>query len=502
MYAKDTRSAGRAAVRPLTADQEEIALRYAALVAKEAPVLKSPAFLRNFSRDWKAVLGSDREGEDWDFLRLHRDAERKKPKLRPPLSQEEEKSPPQRATIDGEAYPVTNGVVQRPGVYVARTDAHPLHGRIRTRVRPEDVTLNLSRGAPTPPPYPESARAWHQVIHRPRVSWLARWRDPLSREFKYMTVRTAALETQTKYDALKFAAAERLGREMPRARRRLRRVLESPAASEKTKRTATCAALVLEFGIRRGGGNRTVTTGATTLRAKHVLLSSAGGRRVRLRFTGKDGVAFDATRSVTPEVYASLKRARERAASGGGEEEPLWEDVSPAAVNAFMDEHVLRGLTSKVVRTHIATSIARRRLLAGDRRRPRGDPLLLREMPNAALLEVAWTLNHRKNGGAEVGDDTTASSSFLCALRRFWKVAAATTTATKNSDAVVRDLKAAAGRLGLAPTTSKMNYVDPAVMLRFAEQHDLPVSVLYSPAQMARLVPRQRHRYPAHKAPV
>jgi len=473
----------------LTADQEEIAVQYAALFEKGTV---DATFVKNFLRDWNAVLREPHPS--WDFSRLHRDAiaataARRRPSPPAPL-------PRQLATIDGDTFPVTNGVVQRPGVYVARSEAHPLHGRIRARVRPEGVTLNLSRGAPTPPPpYPDSS--WGRVIHQPRVSWLARWRDPLTREFKYMTVRTADLETQTQYDALKFSAAERLGREMPVVRRRLRRVLLQELERKEKNKTlwvATCAALVLEFGIRRGGGNRTVTTGATTLRANEVVLGDRKKKVVRLRFTGKDGVAFDATRRVSPELFDALELAIRRAVAAAGATTRLWrDDVSPEAVNAFMDRHMLPGLTSKVIRTHIATSIVRSRL-SSDGGGGGADAMLIREMPNAALLEVAWTLNHKKRKNIAATEKREEEGSFLHALDDFWASARSEHVDRRRATEVRRTLKLAAGRLGLSPSTSKMNYVDPAVILRFAELRGLPVSVVYSPAQLARLVPRERQQ--------
>jgi len=115
-------------------------------------------------------------------------------------------------------------------------------------------------------------------------------------------------------------------------------------------------------------------------------------------------------------------------------------------------------------------------------------------MPNAALLEVAWTLNHKKRKNIAATEKREEEGSFLHALDDFWASARSEHVDRRRATEVRRTLKLAAGRLGLSPSTSKMNYVDPAVILRFAELRGLPVSVVYSPAQLARLVPRERQQ--------
>lgn len=467
---------------------EEIAVLFARLVVRGARVTACPTFLRHFDEDWRALVGRETPASGWDWTRLFRDDERAKREKeaeeagRRGWKEEDEharKSPSVSvAFIDGEEFPVVRATVDRPGIYVARSKQHPLHGRVRTRVGHQQVTLNLSRGAPVPPP-----GTWEEILHQPMVYWLARWRDPLTRDYKYMTIRSATLGARASYDALKFRLAARLGERMVEVRTRLRDIVRD--ARHPSRWVGVCAALIMEFGIRRGGETDSLAVGATTLRARHVRLRDK--RIVRLRFRGKDDVLFDASRTVDPDLYDALtQRLR---AIGEGERDRLW-DVSPRAVNDLLNR-LLPGLTSKAVRTQRATALVRRRLesvsVAGAG---------VKEHVDASLLEAAEELNHRRagaGGDARDPDDEkefeASLASFRAATRRFWAATHEGEPRTRQS--AWSELKRVAAFRRLAPSTCKMNYVDPTVIRDFAARHAIPLERVFTPAQRATLLPHK-----------
>ncbi len=53
----------------------------------------------------------------------------------------------------------------------------------QTRIRPEDVTINIARGEKAPAA-PNGAR-WKGLIHNKKVTWLAFWKDNVNEHFKY-----------------------------------------------------------------------------------------------------------------------------------------------------------------------------------------------------------------------------------------------------------------------------------------------------------------------------
>jgi DNA topoisomerase I len=50
---------------------------------------------------------------------------------------------------------------------------------------PEDVTINISKGA-TPPPCPIEGHEWKAVVHNPYVGWLAYWKENINDAIKYV----------------------------------------------------------------------------------------------------------------------------------------------------------------------------------------------------------------------------------------------------------------------------------------------------------------------------
>jgi DNA topoisomerase-1 len=49
---------------------------------------------------------------------------------------------------------------------------------LQTRVRPEQITINIGKGVKVPPP-PEGHR-WKDVVHEDKVTWLATWKENIN----------------------------------------------------------------------------------------------------------------------------------------------------------------------------------------------------------------------------------------------------------------------------------------------------------------------------------
>ena len=56
-------------------------------------------------------------------------------------------------------------------------------GKIKKRVYPRDITINIGRGAPVPT-HPFAGQAWKEVRHDDTVTWLAFWKDTINSAFK------------------------------------------------------------------------------------------------------------------------------------------------------------------------------------------------------------------------------------------------------------------------------------------------------------------------------
>jgi DNA topoisomerase-1 len=125
--------------------------------------------------------------KDLDFSKIkeHLDNEREKRKARPiderkREAEEKNKSEAQYkfCLIDGELEKVSNCLVEPPGIFRGRGD-HPHAGRIKQRVVPEFVSLNLGADAPIPI-CPIAGHSWKRVISNPEATWLCHFKDERS----------------------------------------------------------------------------------------------------------------------------------------------------------------------------------------------------------------------------------------------------------------------------------------------------------------------------------
>ena len=202
----------------LTPEQEEVASFFA--VMKETDYMSKQIFLDNFWEGFRKVLGPNHRIKSLgkcDFTPIydHQIAERerkkelpKEEKLRIKEEKDAKEAPYKFALIDGKKEPVGNFRVEPPGLFRGRGE-HPKMGIIKRRIYPEDISINISKGAPIPTHPFGPSRKWKEVKHDSTVTWLAGWRDPVLDGHKY--VMLAATSTwKTEEDLAKYERARKL----------------------------------------------------------------------------------------------------------------------------------------------------------------------------------------------------------------------------------------------------------------------------------------------------
>jgi DNA topoisomerase I len=108
--------------------------------------------------------------------------------------------------LNGRDEKVGNFRVEPPGLFRGRGE-HPKTGRVKQRVQPEQVTINIGEGerVPSPPP----GHKWAKVIHDNTVTWLATWKENINGNTKYvMLAATSSLKGMS--DMNKFEKAREL----------------------------------------------------------------------------------------------------------------------------------------------------------------------------------------------------------------------------------------------------------------------------------------------------
>jgi DNA topoisomerase-1 len=78
------------------------------------------------------------------------------------------------AFLNGRKEKVGNYRIEPPGLFRGRGE-HPKTGTLKTRVLPEQVTLNIGEKAKIPDP--PAGHKWGNIQHDNSVTWLATWKD-------------------------------------------------------------------------------------------------------------------------------------------------------------------------------------------------------------------------------------------------------------------------------------------------------------------------------------
>ncbi|OBA17242.1 uncharacterized protein OGAPODRAFT_81505 [Ogataea polymorpha] len=248
--------------------------------------------------------------------------------------------------LNGRREQVGNFRVEPPGLFRGR-GAHPKTGKLKKRVQPEDITLNLSKDAPIPPP-PEGHQ-WGEIKHDNTVAWLAMWRENVLGSVKYVRfAQNSSLKGMS--DFKKFEKARELKNYIDAIRKDYRAKLKSELMMDRQLATATY--LIDVFALRAGGEkseDEADTVGCCSLRYEHIFLKPPN--TVVFDFLGKDSIRFYQEVEVDPQVFKNLRIFKKSPKKPG---DNLFDRIDPSVLNKYFQSY-LPGLTAKVFRTYNAS---------------------------------------------------------------------------------------------------------------------------------------------------
>lgn len=318
----------------------------------------------------------------------------------------------------GQGELITNWKMEPPMIFIGRGD-HPLRGSLKRRIIPEDVTLNLPRD--TPIPKLPRGRKWADIVHKPDCEWLWSWTDPLLKKIKYV-YPAAVSQSHAEREQIKFEDAMNLGDHIKDIRKFYNDSLERGEYLE-----LSCILYLIDhLGIRIGNEQNINTEGATTLRLGGVIIMEER-KRVRVQFIGKDSIQYDNQIPCSSAFIRAIKKLK----IGRDIDEYLFPNVTPKIVNEYLQSHH-PSLTAKTFRTYNASMKMKESL---DRYRPERDHPL--EFFRKCATDVAIYCNHKK----------------ISSIRR--------------------------AREQYSPSTTITNYIDPRIVVNWADKHSIPIERLY-----------------------
>jgi len=482
----------------LPEDAEEYATIYTKYLDTE--YIKDKTFNKNFWHDWRHILGKDhaiQDLENCDFSRIQNYMLEHKEKItrqrKESINQLQQiEEPYKHAFVDGKKQQVGNFRIEPPSLFLGR-GCNPNLGRIKYRIHPEDITINIGKDASIPIPsyimYTNSKphlkeitnATWGNIIHDKNVEWLDSWKDDITGKTKYVWLGSQS-DLRAQGDMQKFDLARKLKKKIRQIRQAMEKDLNS--IDIKLRQIATAVYLVDKLALRIGNEkyeDEADTVGVVTLRPEHIYIDP-NVTEITLDFLGKDSVRYKRTIKIDKHVYENLQEFSANKTNN----ENIFDEINAQDVNKYL-QSFMKGLTAKVFRTYKASFLFQRELEKNASKYLHSDEdnrtnLLLDEF-NKANAVVAYVCNHQKNISKSFNEQIKKITSTIKKLRS--KITKATTgkrieklREQIKKLKIKRDMKISLKNLSLG--TSKVNYIDPRVTVAFMKKYNIPIDKLFT----------------------
>ncbi|XP_051131642.1 DNA topoisomerase 1 alpha-like [Andrographis paniculata] len=500
----------------LTPEQEEVATMFAVMLDTE--YMTKPKFKENFMNDWRKILGKNhviQDLENCDFTPIYEWHQREKEKKKQ-MSSEEKKAIKEEKLKQEEKYmwAIVNGVkekvgnfrVEPPGLFRGRGE-HPKMGKLKKRIRPCDITLNIGKDAPVPE-CPIPGDSWKEVRHDNTVTWLAYWNDPINpKEFKYVFL-AASSTLKGQSDKEKYEKARLLKDYIQGIRAAYTKDFTSKDPGKKQIAVATY--LIDKLALRAGNekdDDEADTVGCCTLKVENV--EPVPPNILKFDFLGKDSIRYQNDVEVETAVFKAIQQFR----SGKKGSDDLFDRLDTSRLNSHLKE-LMPGLTAKVFRTYNA-SITLDDMLS--RETKGGDVAEKVVVYQHANKEVAIICNHQrtvsKSHSAQMSRLNEKIEELKGVLKELQtdlgrakkgkpplKSADGKPKKNLNPDALEKKISQTTARIEkmerdketkedlktVALGTSKINYLDPRITVAWCKRHEVPIEKIFNKSLLAK----------------
>ncbi|KAL4728665.1 DNA topoisomerase 1 [Fusarium chlamydosporum] len=401
----------------LAPEVEEVATFWVAMMTPASiHHLDNPVFRNNFFNDFKVYCDkygvTDAQGkkvavkslDKCDFTKIKdywfEKAEQNKTKNM--TKEEKEAAKAKRDALeapfthciwDGRREKVGNFRVEPPSLFRGRGE-HPKTGKVKQRVQPEQITINIGKGAKIPEP--PKGHKWKAVQHDQKATWLAMWQENINGNYKYVMLGAdSAIKGQS--DFKKFEKARELKKHIDKIRKDYTKELKSEIMADRQRATAMyfIDKLALRAGNEKDTENEADTVGCCSLKYEHVTLEPPN--KVTFDFLGKDSIPYRETALVDAQVFKNLKLFKKAPKTTGDD---LFDRLTTSQLNKHLNSY-MKGLTAKVFRTYNASHTMSSLLnQLGKDPRSRGTVAEKVKLYNDCNREVAILCNHKRTVGA------------------------------------------------------------------------------------------------------
>ena len=377
--------------------QEEMIYQWAK--KKETPYSKDKVFQKNFVADFAKTFNGKFKNLELSEIDLSNpfkvvDKEKDAKEL---LTKEEKKALTAKrkeirdemkakygmAIMDGKEVEVANYMAEPPGIFIGRGE-HPMRGKWKPKVTAKDVTLNLGKEAKIP------TGNWGKIVNEKDSMWMASWTDILTEKRKYVWLADTAGIKQER-DQAKYDKAKKLPIEIEKIKEKI--VKDMQDKDLKIRRVSTACYLIYRTAMRVGDEKdpeEADTVGATTLRKEHVNLT---GSSIEFDFLGKDSVRWQETVQAVGHDKQFHDNLKELVLKKKNSDE-IFDGITSRHVNQYYSS-IVEGLTAKVFRTYLASSVVSKYLREHDSIK-KSNPAEKLYHAKLANLEAAMMCNHKR----------------------------------------------------------------------------------------------------------
>lgn len=354
----------------LSAEAEEVASFYARMLDHE--YTSKDIFNENFFKDWrKTMTSSEREKITnlslCNFKEMH-EYFKEQTEKRKQMSKEEKQEIKKKneecvlqygyCIVDGHKQKIGNFRIEPPGLFRGRGE-HPKMGRLKKRVQPEDIIINVGEKSKVPSPPP--GHKWKEVRHDNTVTWLASWTENIMGNVKYIMLNPSSKLKSIK-DWQKYEKARSLKKYVSKIRDDYRTDFKSREMMKRQRAVALyfIDKLALRAGNEKEEGETADTVGCCSLRVEHIKLHENKDDKqyvVDFDFLGKDSIRYNNSVSVEKRVFKNLKHFIQ----GKSPSDDLFDRLNTSSLNKYLNS-LMDGLTAKVFRTYNASNTLQQQL--------------------------------------------------------------------------------------------------------------------------------------------
>lgn len=371
------------------------------------------------------------------------------------------------AIIDGQTMKIGNFRVQPPSLFIGHDSK--LRGKIKKRIKPSEIIVNGTN---------VHGNDWYKKEIIPNVTYLAKYKNNVTNSYVYISLDRNTSPYVEESDTVKFDKARSLKENLPLIINRYSADIKSPYI--RNQQFGMAVFFLDKMAIRPGTEkDETVdndTVGLTTLKVSNIKLLP--NNQIQINFFGKSSIEFNKQYNFAPILYERISSFLKNKK----EDDLVFDTINAVSLNDYL-KSIVPGLTAKVFRTWKASSILQNKLNEIKIDVNDSDAVKLQAFKKANI-ETARALNHKK-----LNQDNEQMIKELELKIEKETINLNQAQNDRQKEASLKKIEDYKIKLiekneNLSTITSKVNYIDPRIVVAWAKTVEVPIEKIYNSSNL------------------